>query len=250
METRNNRRWMWVASLAVLLLAGAACGEDGQPAASPSPQTFPAGLSSKLPGSLGQAQVAQTFVGKISGSDAFVAVVLGEDGTAGAYVCDGEQIIEWFGVSASGGRVKGTSASGITLDAALDGGRLSGTVKLPDGAHRFEAGGTVADKTGLLRRLQTIDGNEVVTGLVVLEDGIRGAVRKEVKTAVGTSSSSTCSAAKASFRHIKDVVDGLGGVGSVGQGLQADLGEAAIDVITACPGVTADTTAPPGQYGF
>lgn len=243
----RSRSWTWAAVLAAVVVATAACGGD-EPDVRPA--AFPASLATRLPDSLQQSQPAQTFVGKVAGSDAFVAVVLGADGTAGAYVCDGEEVIEWFGVSVSDGRVTGVSETGINLDAELDGGLLNGTVKLPDGSHRFEAGGTVPNKTGLLRRLQTIDGTEVVTGLVVLEDGIRGAVRKQVKETVGSSSSSACSSAKASFRHIKDVVDGLGGVGNVGPGLQSDLGDAAAAVIIACPGVTPDTTAPAGQYGF
>src|SRR3954469_19477886 len=74
----------------------------------------PAPAKSKLP----QPRESRTYLGKVSGSDAFVAIVA-RRGVAIAYVCDSKEIAVWL---------KGTFKNGRLSLKAKDGSTLKGTL--------------------------------------------------------------------------------------------------------------------------
>jgi hypothetical protein len=86
------------------------------------------------------APVSGTFVGKLRGSDRFVAVVAAppakgqERRQVSAFVCDGDRVCAWYTGTASGNDVlaKAEDGDGQT-DVALKGDGASGSVELPTG---------------------------------------------------------------------------------------------------------------------
>jgi hypothetical protein len=136
----SPRRASWLSLALILLLPLAACGGDGN------------GDGDDRAEEKKSQPVDGTFVGKVRGTEAFVAVVAappskGEDSRGvTVYVCDGTRICEWFTGTSSGNsftaasddddaKVKGE----LTRDAA------SGTVDLPgDKTARYEAGEATA----------------------------------------------------------------------------------------------------------
>jgi len=93
---------------------------------------------------------AKAYVGALKGTDAFVAVVVGEKGNARAYVYDStKRIAAWFQPAASRGvrfeatptrTLGGTSIDGYRLQAAIGDEQVSGSVRFPTGAqHPFTA---------------------------------------------------------------------------------------------------------------
>ena len=86
------------------------------------------------------APVAGTFVGELSGSEQFVAVVAapppkGQDRReVSVFVCDGDQVCSWFSGAASGNDVVAKSEDGETeTEVELSRRNATGTVQLPDG---------------------------------------------------------------------------------------------------------------------
>ncbi len=118
-----------------------------------------------------------SFVGKVDGSDAFIAVVLHTDGAVTAYVCDSTTISEWFKGSVDGASLSLTNADGARLSADLAAGSFDGTFTTSEGISlNFSV--TEADQpAGLYRDEDTVDGVDLVAGWIVLPDGDqRGAV--------------------------------------------------------------------------
>jgi hypothetical protein len=75
----------------------------------------------------------QTYIGITSGSDEIVAVTLLENGQAQVYVCDGEQVGEYFEGSVENGKFSLTSVRGAKLDATVEGESVNGTFSIADG---------------------------------------------------------------------------------------------------------------------
>lgn len=83
----------------------------------------------------------QTFVGRVDGTDAYVAVVTDGDEVL-AYLCDSEKLWNYLDGSQDDDRITaGDDTAAVLLDATLDGDTISGTVTLPtDGSsHAFTA---------------------------------------------------------------------------------------------------------------
>ena len=97
---KKTSRFVFVILLASLLLA--ACGGGSQ-------------------------TVNGSFVGKVDGSDAFIAVVLHGNGEVTAYICDGASISEWFKGNVDGSSLNLTNASGTRLTADLAADSFTGT---------------------------------------------------------------------------------------------------------------------------
>src|SRR5437016_1882982 len=76
-------------------------------------------------GSGGNAPDYMGAVGRVRGSDAFVAVVVG-DGKVDAYVCDSRAVAESFVGRAHGDRVDLRSGDGARLQATLGAHQVSG----------------------------------------------------------------------------------------------------------------------------
>jgi hypothetical protein len=188
--TRSKRAFL------ALMLAGAlgisACGGDDdngaaaptQPSQSaPGSSTGPGGTTS--PPTTAELTDAEgtTYVGKVEGTDAYIGLVVNEQGATG-YICDGEKISHWLrGALDENGQLALTSNTGAALSAKLEGDTLTGSVLIPESSegstrerfatakpHKFEAAEASGD-AGLYREEQTIDGAKYVAGWVKLDDG-------------------------------------------------------------------------------
>lgn len=145
---------------------------------------------------LGIAQTAGSYVGEVPGSKAFIAVVVGPEGKALAYVCDGETIALWFRGRLEGGALELLGGAGQRLQARLDQG-ISGRVTLPDGRTlAFSAQGATGE-AGLYRYEGSLGGTAYTGGWIVNAKGEqRGAV-----IGGGTLSSSVLSAKTLQAEH-------------------------------------------------
>ena len=89
-----------------------------------------------------------SFVGKVSGTDAFVAVVAApaeagrDSGSVQIFVSDGRDLSEWFtGPISEGGFVAQSDDGDAETEGKLNGDSVTGTVVLPGGKKgRYEAG--------------------------------------------------------------------------------------------------------------
>jgi acetylornithine deacetylase/succinyl-diaminopimelate desuccinylase-like protein len=127
------------------------------------------------------APVAGTFVGKLGGSGEFVAVVAappakGQDRRGvTTFVCDAEQVCEWFAGSAEGNDVVTKSEDGKTqAKVTLTKKAASGSVQLPDGTTgRYKA--SEATATAGLYDLKVSQSGKV-TGASAAGVGLTGRV--------------------------------------------------------------------------
>jgi hypothetical protein len=128
----------------------------------------------------GTQTVSGSFVGKVDGSDAFIAITLHTNGEVTAYVCDSATISAWFKGKADGSTLDLTNASGAHLTADLAPDSFTGTFT-PSGAN----GGSAltfsvqqaGEPAGLYRADATLDGVAYVGGWIVLPSGEeRGAI--------------------------------------------------------------------------
>jgi hypothetical protein len=114
-----------------LVVAVAACGGGGDGEERPA-----------------QKAVEGTFVGKVAGTNAFVAVVAApvagkqEKRDVSVYVSDGKRLNEWFPGSVSGNRFTAASDdSDARIEGKLGGNAVTGKVKLPNGKTvQYQAG--------------------------------------------------------------------------------------------------------------
>ena len=115
---------------------------------------------------------AAGYVGTVSGTRAFVAVV--ERGSrVTAYVCDSGRIAQWFEGTVSAGRSKITSRGGYVLQVRFGRGPATGSLRFPGKAgalHHFTAASD-ARPAGLWRGSKTVDGKTFVGGWIILPDG-------------------------------------------------------------------------------
>jgi hypothetical protein len=158
-------------AMLVLLSAAvlAACGGDDEN--SPAPAANAAATATTR--SAG-ADAGRTFVGKVDGTDANIAIAVG-DGAANAYVCDSKKIWGFVTGSNQDGKLTLANNRGDTLEATVDGDAVSGTVKLEDGTeHAFTATPAKGDG-GLYELARNVDGTAFVTRWVRTNDGeVRG----------------------------------------------------------------------------
>jgi hypothetical protein len=123
MFKRTLNTWLVLVVLLALPLAG--CGGDADE---------------------GEAPAAGSFVGEVSGKNAFVAVVAeagAKEGplTVQVYVADGKQLSEWFsGTTSRSSFVANSDGGDAEAKGELSADSVTGTVELPDGkAVRYEA---------------------------------------------------------------------------------------------------------------
>ena len=172
-SARRRRSWA-VALAAAVVLAG--CGDDADNASQPA-QAKP------------MAELKGAFVGKVDGTEAYVALVTDGNRVLG-YVCDSKKLSRWIAVATiRDGTAVLNSRTGDELgEAMISAGRVSGTVTIDGEPHAFRAQ-QAAGEAGLYRaaRVDREDGKlregEIEAGWIVLPDGTqRGA------TNVGTTS--------------------------------------------------------------
>jgi hypothetical protein len=123
---------------------------------------------------------AQTFIARLSGApDSARVVVVVEEGKFDAYICSLDDpfnltTARWYKgeIDANSG-FQGTSTDGVTLAGSIDGHHFSGTVTNIDGqTFSFEGEAVPASgPAGLYRGVGTYNGEEVIVGSVVTEDG-------------------------------------------------------------------------------
>jgi hypothetical protein len=126
-----------------------------------------------------------TFAGAAQGSPAYVAVYVDKADKKGrhkviAYVCDSQQVAEWFDQkNVKGNTLSLTSDGGARLKATLTKSAATGTVRLPDGTKLPFAAPRANEPAGLYRAEQTIAGQDYLGGWILLPDGTqRGAVKR------------------------------------------------------------------------
>jgi len=112
---------------------------------------------------------AVTYVGRVPGLDASLAVVAEGDG-AFAYLCDGAAVSEWFRGPVTKGVISLRSPDGSRLDAVRDGSRLVGFVFTGGERAKFSLK-RASGEAGLFRAEQVVDGVGYAAGWVVQPDG-------------------------------------------------------------------------------
>jgi hypothetical protein len=134
-ERRKYMKWMFRTALlaATLTLPAllAACGSTTTaPVAAPTElELLEASIDAEL------AIPLTLFVGKVAGSNAYVAIT-NRDGKVEAYICDGTtttiSVATWFEGSLKDGVLAGTATDGSSLSGTLTGETISGTFKSPN----------------------------------------------------------------------------------------------------------------------
>ncbi len=116
-----TRRALAALLTVVALIAGACASDDD------------AESTSAAPAASSEAAAEQTFVGKVDGSDTFVAIVT--DGTRVlAYLCDGKAVWNYLDGTATATSVRAAEPGAATaIEATVSGTVVSGTVVLDDG---------------------------------------------------------------------------------------------------------------------
>ena len=165
-----------VIALAAMLLMSigafglAACGGDDEP-------TSRASNAAAQPRERAQATDAgqdRTFVGKLEGTDANIAVNVSGD-VAHAYVCDSNRIWGLLSGSVRDGRLKLSTKTGPALGGSVAGETVSGTVTLKDGTKRSFTASPAKGDAGLYQLAKEVDGTRYVTRWVKANDGsVRG----------------------------------------------------------------------------
>jgi hypothetical protein len=116
------------------------------------------------------ARVVGTFVGAVTGSDAYVAVVAGTQNVV-AYVCDGEQgIAQLFSGRRSEDRFE-VRAGGARITAELSERAAVGRVAIAGATPRRFAAKPAKGRAGFYRRVLERDRREVRLGWAVRGDG-------------------------------------------------------------------------------
>jgi serine/threonine-protein kinase len=114
----------------------------------------------------------ETYVGKVEGSDAYIALVDNGAGVITAYVCDGSKVGAWAEGERTGDTVSASGASGLQVDATVSGSSVSGNVVVPGwGSHAFSAS-LATRPAGLWQPIDTETGKfaGLKVGWIVLED--------------------------------------------------------------------------------
>lgn len=82
----------------------------------------------------------RTWVGTVDGTDAFLAVLVGADGRALAYLCDGEELVQYLDGRLDDEALTAEDGDGTTLAATVTDDAVTGTTTLADGSvHTFVA---------------------------------------------------------------------------------------------------------------
>jgi hypothetical protein len=120
-----------------------------------------------------------TFVGTVKGSDAYVAVVVGAEGHALAYVTDGAWSVDWVDGRRTGRTAALTNEGGAVLDAQFGRGTVTGSFTRPRNPTLQFAARRGGAPSGLYRAVEDFADGRYVGGWVVLPDGtMRGVVRR------------------------------------------------------------------------
>ena len=149
---------------AALLVSGCGGGDEGGGGE-------PAATSQDKP-------LVTNAVGRVDGSDAFIAINAYRNGDVVGYVCDGKRLGEVLNGSVTDGELALVSDGGAKVTGTMTKESAEGTFTGPDGkALEFTAERPTGDG-GAYRAVDKVDGKEVKAGWVVLSNGEqRGLVR-------------------------------------------------------------------------
>jgi hypothetical protein len=123
---------------------------------------------------------AQTFIARLSGApDSARVVVVVENGKFDAYICSLDDpfnltTARWYkGDIGANGSFQGNSTDGVALAGSIAGNSFSGIVTNIEGqTFNFDGAAVAASgQAGLYRGVGTYNGEEVIVGSVVAEDG-------------------------------------------------------------------------------
>ena len=114
---------------------------------------------------------AETYTGKLEGTDAFIAVITSADRVV-IYTCDGQNFAQWFRARLVSSPLEVVSTDGeVKLTARISTRLVSGTLFLEDGkVHPFKALRS-ASPAGLFRSETLLEGANYIGGWVVLPNG-------------------------------------------------------------------------------
>ena len=158
-----------IAVVLLLTFLLSACGE-----ATATPEPLQALFAQLPPPPDGSPLAKGTYVGALQNSNILIGLVV-QDNLAGIYICDGDQVSEWFGGQVTDGKIDLTTGKQTRVVAAI-GANIEGQVTLADGqTFNFVASPAVEGKTGLFRMMEKINEEEAaVTGWIVTENAQAG----------------------------------------------------------------------------
>jgi hypothetical protein len=182
---QHRRRTALVLAVALAFTAQSGCGDDDDGGTPDTPQalreSIPEHDSEPAP------QADTTYVGRVEGSEALIAVVANELAAA-AYLCDGDQVSEWFLGTPNGPSLQLQGEKGGSVDAELIAGGVEGDVSHDDASHPFSAEVATEGENGIYRSVETEDGVQISTGWIFYDGELRGAGEDTGKNVVtGTS---------------------------------------------------------------
>lgn len=181
--------------IGVVLLAGACSGGDGGASgggSSPPGSGRAPGQPEIIVGDAASAPVVGavgSWAGTIADTNAFVAVV--SDGRqVMAYVCDSNEVGQWFRADLTGNEVTAFNAEGWALQLRLDAKAVTGSVSTPDDESvAFDLPAT-SGEASLYRAREELEDSTLLAGWIVLPDGQqRGSltISSRTRTAPGAS---------------------------------------------------------------
>jgi hypothetical protein len=136
------------------------------------------GCTSGDPKATGRKTISGSFVGTVAGSD-YVAIVIGPDGDALAYVSDGAYSVDWVTGVVTGRTASLRNEGGATLEAQLSRRAVTGSFTRPQTPTLTFAAAPAKAPAGLYRAVEDFADGRYVGGWVVLLDGTeRGTVRR------------------------------------------------------------------------
>ena len=114
---------------------------------------------------------AETYTGKLEGTDAYIAVITARDKVV-IYTCDGQNFAQWFRARLVASPLEVVSTDGeVRLTARISPRMVSGTLFLEDGkVHTFKALRSQSP-AGLFRSETLLEGANYIGGWVVLPSG-------------------------------------------------------------------------------
>jgi YVTN family beta-propeller protein len=160
-------------------------GQDACPGVFPAPAT-PEALRQSIPvhDPAPGLQAEFTFVGRVEGSDALIAVV--SNGLAAvAYVCDGDQISEWFLGTPSGDSLQLAGEKGGSLNAVVGSSGISGTVSA-GGTKTFSTVPAEERENGTYRSVEEEEEETTVAAWIFFDGELRGAVEDSSRSILET----------------------------------------------------------------
>jgi hypothetical protein len=188
---RIARRLAGVVALTLVVATAACGGDDDSDAASPPEPSVASAESTPENGNGGSgddvtalaesgefeavltaAERTTTYVGKVEGSDGYIALVDNGVGEFTVYVCDGKTVGAWATGTLDGASLTASGASGLEVDATVSGSDVTGTVVVPGwGSHEFTAT-EAAYPAGLWQpEPESASTEGLKVGWIVLDDG-------------------------------------------------------------------------------